>query len=119
MQRRLRSACRIGCALHAASAAPCLPASLCSRRVRTCFGSRTLYCPRIRTAPPFDMRPRNCDESDMSDGNEKKDNLLEQIADVHEQFIDVMNERLPEIGERELELYLGVLGKLVAKVEQR
>jgi len=65
------------------------------------------------------MRPRNCDESDMSDGNEKKDNLLEQIADVHEQFIDVMNERLPEIGERELELYLGVLGKLVAKVEQR
>jgi len=51
--------------------------------------------------------------------DQKKTHLLEQIADVHEHFIDLMNERLPEIGERELELYFGVLGKLVAKLEQR
>jgi hypothetical protein len=54
----------------------------------------------------------------MSEEHVKKDHLLDQIADVHEQFIDLMNQRLPEIGERELELYFGVLGKLVAKLEE-
>jgi hypothetical protein len=48
-----------------------------------------------------------------------KEHLLEQIADVHEHFVDLMNSRLPEVDQRELELYLGVLGKLVAKLEQK
>jgi hypothetical protein len=48
-----------------------------------------------------------------------KEHLLEQIADMHEHFVELMNSRLPEMGQRELELYLGVLGKLVAKLEQR
>ena len=47
-----------------------------------------------------------------------KEHLLEQIADVHERFVELMNSRLPEISQREIELYLGVLGKLVAKLEQ-
>lgn len=55
----------------------------------------------------------------MSEEQERKDHLLEQIADVHEHFIDTMNQRLPEMGQRELELYLGVLGKFVAKLEDR
>jgi hypothetical protein len=55
----------------------------------------------------------------MSDEIAMKDHLLDQIGDVHEHFIDLMNQRLPEVGQRELELYLGVLGKLVAKLEQR
>ena len=53
------------------------------------------------------------------ENDDKKDDLLEQIGDVHEHFIDLMNQRIPELGERELELYLGVLGKLVAKLEDR
>lgn len=48
-----------------------------------------------------------------------KEHLLEQIADVHDHFVEQMNSRLPEVGQRELELYLGVLGKLVAKLEQK
>ena len=55
----------------------------------------------------------------MTDELATKDHLLDQIADVHEHFIDLMNQRLPEMGQRELELYFGVLGKLVAKLEQR
>jgi len=55
----------------------------------------------------------------MTDELAMKDHLLDQIADVHEHFIDLMNQRLPEAGQRELELYLGVLGKVVAKLEQR
>jgi hypothetical protein len=56
----------------------------------------------------------------MSDDREdRKDDLLDQIADVHEHFIDLMNQRIPELADRELELYLGVLGKLVAKLEDR
>jgi hypothetical protein len=54
----------------------------------------------------------------MSDDEAKKDDLLDQIADIHEHFIDLMDQRLPEAGQRELELYLGVLGKLVARLEQ-
>ena len=55
----------------------------------------------------------------MSEEQTSKDHLLDQIADTHDHFVDLMNQRLPELGQRELELYLGVLGKLVAKVEQR
>ena len=57
----------------------------------------------------------------MSDQQEQdlKDHLLDQIADAHEHFVDLMNGRLPEVGRRELELYLGVLGKLAVKLEQR
>lgn len=47
-----------------------------------------------------------------------KEHLLEQIAESHEHFVDLMNSRLPEVGQRELELYLGLLGKLVDKLEQ-
>lgn len=54
----------------------------------------------------------------MTDDEARKDHLLDQIADVHEHFVDLMNQRLPEVGQRELELYFGVLGKLVAKLEQ-
>lgn len=55
----------------------------------------------------------------MSDDEAMKDHLLDQIADVHEHFVDLMTQRLPEVGQRELELYFGVLGRLVAKLEQR
>lgn len=47
-----------------------------------------------------------------------KEHLLEQVADVHEHFVELMNARLPEVSQRELELYLGILGKLVAKLEE-
>ncbi|HEY2773725.1 MAG TPA: hypothetical protein VGK20_06710 [Candidatus Binatia bacterium] len=55
----------------------------------------------------------------MSDSDEIKEALLEQIADVHETFVELMNERLPEVGKHELELYFTVLGKLVSKLEQK
>jgi hypothetical protein len=55
----------------------------------------------------------------MSDDETMRHHLLDQIADVHEHFAELMNERLPEVGQRELELYLGVFGRLVAKLEQR
>jgi len=58
-------------------------------------------------------------EAGMTDDEAMKDHLLDQIADVHEHFVDLMNQRLPEVGQRELELYFGVLGRLVAKLEQR
>jgi hypothetical protein len=48
-----------------------------------------------------------------------KEHLLEQIADVHEHFVDLMNGRLPELPQREIELYLSVLGKLVGKLEEK
>ena len=54
----------------------------------------------------------------MDDDAAIKDHLLDQIGEVHEHLIDLMNQRLPEVGRRELELYLGVFGKLVAKLEQ-
>lgn len=55
----------------------------------------------------------------MTDDEARKDDLLDQIADVHEHFVDLMNQRLPEAGQRELELYFGMLGKLVTRLEQR
>lgn len=55
----------------------------------------------------------------MTDDASIHDHLLDEIADAHEHFVDLMNERLREVERRELELYLGVLGKLVAKLEQR
>lgn len=54
----------------------------------------------------------------MSDDESLKEHLLEQIADVHQHFVGLMDRRLPEVGQRELELYFGVLGRLVAKLEQ-
>ena len=54
----------------------------------------------------------------MGDDDQKKTDLLEQIADVHDHFVDLMNSRLPELETREIELYLGVLGRLVAKLEE-
>jgi len=56
---------------------------------------------------------------DMSDDETRKEDLLDQVADVHEHFVDLMNERLTEVTTGELELYLGALGKLVGKLEQR
>ena len=32
--------------------------------------------------------------------------------------VELMNRRLPEVGRRELELYLSLLGKLAVKLEQ-
>lgn len=55
----------------------------------------------------------------MSDDPSIHDHLLDEIADTHERFVELMNERLREVERRELELYLGILGKLVAKLEQR
>jgi hypothetical protein len=55
----------------------------------------------------------------MGEDQAMKEHLLDQIADVHEHFVELMNRRLPEAGQRELELYLGVLGKLVAKLEAK
>ena len=48
-----------------------------------------------------------------------KEHLLGQIAEVHERFAELMTQRLPETGQRELGLYLGVFGKLVAKLEDK
>jgi hypothetical protein len=55
---------------------------------------------------------------DMTD-EAMKEHLLEQVADVHEHFVELMNARLPELSQREIELYLGVLGKLVVKLEEK
>lgn len=55
----------------------------------------------------------------MTDAEDRKDHLLDQIAETQEHFVDLMNGRLPELAERELELYLTLLGKLVAKLEQK
>jgi|GEM_PF-2314579 len=54
----------------------------------------------------------------MSEGSADKERLLEQVADIQEHFADLMNERLSEVGLRELELYLTILSKLVIKLEQ-
>ena len=54
----------------------------------------------------------------MSEDSAGKERLLEQIADAQEHFADLMNERLPDVGRRELEVYLTVLSKLVIKLEQ-
>lgn len=53
------------------------------------------------------------------DDQAMKEHLLSQIADVHDRYVELMEERLPEAGRRELELYLGVVGKLVARLEDR
>lgn len=56
----------------------------------------------------------------MSEANEDlKADILLQIADTHEHFAAMMNERLPEVDQETLELYLASLGKLVDKLEQR
>ncbi len=55
----------------------------------------------------------------MGEDQAMREHLLDQIADVHEHFVELMNQRLPEAGQRELELYLGILGKLVAKLEAK
>ncbi len=54
----------------------------------------------------------------MNEDSADKEHLLEQVADTQEHFADLMNERLPEVGRRELELYLSVMSKLVIKLEQ-
>ena len=54
----------------------------------------------------------------MADADAMKEHLLEQIAEVHDRYVELMNARLAEVGQREIELYLGVVGKLVAKLEQ-
>jgi hypothetical protein len=104
--------------LPAAFRAPIGPARSLYRRIawrhRAWHSSRRSR-PGLTRMSPSSSRVRNA----MSEEQARKDNLLDQIADVHEHFIDLMNQRLPEIGERELELYFGVLGKLVAKLEER
>ncbi|MBI5504234.1 MAG: hypothetical protein HY899_05510 [Deltaproteobacteria bacterium] len=54
----------------------------------------------------------------MSDDSADKQRLLQQVADTQEHFADLMNERLSEVGQRELALYLTILSKLVLKLEQ-
>lgn len=58
-------------------------------------------------------------EDETRKDDTRKSDLLEQIADLNQHFVHLMNERLPEVGERELELYMGVLGKLTAKLENK
>lgn len=55
----------------------------------------------------------------MSETTDLREDYLQQIADTHEAFISVMNERIVEVSDRELELYLGLLGTLVSKVDDR
>lgn len=50
--------------------------------------------------------------------DEMKDHLLDQIAEMNEHFVDLMNSRLPEVSPRELEMYVQIVGKLIAKLEQ-
>lgn len=57
-------------------------------------------------------------EAAMSESEAGKQQLLEQVVEAHDHYVGLMNERLGEVGQREIELYLGVLGKLVAKLEQ-
>ncbi|MFT4571408.1 MAG: hypothetical protein ACI8TX_003999 [Hyphomicrobiaceae bacterium] len=53
------------------------------------------------------------------DENGLKADLLLQISETHDQFRVVMDDRLPEMDPEILELYLGTLGKLVDKLEER
>ncbi len=50
---------------------------------------------------------------------ELKADVLLQIMDTHDQYFELMNERLPELDEEILEIYLAALGKLVDKLEDR
>ncbi len=53
----------------------------------------------------------------MSDEAEIKQHLKRQIAETHEIFPELMEKRLDEVGVREMESYLSVLGSLVDKLE--
>ena len=53
------------------------------------------------------------------DDDRRKEQLLGEIADVHDAYVELMNERLGEVGRRELELYFTIVGKLVARLEDR
>jgi hypothetical protein len=50
---------------------------------------------------------------------ERKEYLLEQIAETQQVFCEVMADRLREVGIDELELYFSALAKLVANLEER
>ncbi|HYC57602.1 MAG TPA: hypothetical protein VEL28_21900 [Candidatus Binatia bacterium] len=53
----------------------------------------------------------------MADDTARKQHLLEQVAETHERYTELMNARLDEVGVREIELYLSIVGKLTAKLE--
>ena len=55
----------------------------------------------------------------MSLERELKEQLLRQIAETHDRYCEVMEARLAEESVDDVELYFGVVAKLVAKLEDR
>lgn len=55
----------------------------------------------------------------MNREEEVKAQLLQQIAETHDRYCEVMEERLAAEGLEAVELYFGVVSKLVAKLEGR
>ena len=50
---------------------------------------------------------------------ELKEQLLGQIAETHDRYCQVMEERLAKESIDDVELYFGIVAKLVAKLEER
>jgi hypothetical protein len=53
----------------------------------------------------------------MSDSDEFKNHLLDQLEETHRRFADLMEARLEEAEASEVERYFGLLSNLVAKLE--
>ena len=55
----------------------------------------------------------------MSRDNELKEHILSQVRETHDRYCEVMEDRLAEEPLEELELYFGVVAKLVDKLNDR
>jgi hypothetical protein len=55
----------------------------------------------------------------MSREQERKGQLLGQIAETHDRYCDVMEERLARESIDDVDFYFGVVARLVAKLEER
>jgi len=53
----------------------------------------------------------------MSDSDDFKIHLLEQLGETHERFAELMEARLEHAEASEVERYFGLLSNLVAKLE--
>lgn len=58
-------------------------------------------------------------ESEMSRDNELKDHILDQIRETHDRYCEVMEDRLADEPLEDVELYFGVVAKLVNKLDDR
>lgn len=55
----------------------------------------------------------------MADRDERKELLLEDVSRTHRRFVELMDERLREVGSEDIERYFALISKLVAKLEDR